>query len=98
MAGREAQNKRITLMQNEVEWLSEIPLTSLTVPLLFKHIPGLNGEYQFPSDTDIHDQIMVYMLYKRDPAPTQPFFTQKITTNELERLSHEKALNGLNNT
>ncbi|KAF9455169.1 hypothetical protein BDZ94DRAFT_1316601 [Collybia nuda] len=53
MAGQEAQNKRITLMQNEVEWLSELPLMSLTVPLLFKHTLGLNGEYQFPSDTNI---------------------------------------------
>ncbi|KAF9455554.1 hypothetical protein BDZ94DRAFT_1316113 [Collybia nuda] len=118
MAEREAQHKRITLIKNEVEWLSEFPLTSLTVPLLFKHTPELNGEYQFPSDADIlRPNYGLHALQTRPRAnaaflhtenryceiltilQTEPQLgtedvetTTSLVRNELERLSHEKAL------
>jgi hypothetical protein len=50
---KEAQLERVRLMGNEVDWLSELPVTSLEVPLVFKHSPETNGEYQFPSDSNI---------------------------------------------
>jgi hypothetical protein len=50
---REAQSERIRLIEEEVKWLAELPVTSPTIPLVFKHNPRSNGKYQFPSDADI---------------------------------------------
>jgi hypothetical protein len=52
-AEKEAQLERVRLMGKEVDWLSELPVTSLEVPLVFKHSPETNGEYQFPSDSNL---------------------------------------------
>lgn len=43
----------INLIEREVQWYSELPVTSPTVPLVFLHDPALNGEYSWPSDEEL---------------------------------------------
>lgn len=51
--GRAAHSNWITLMRQEVLYLSGIPVTSPNVPLVFSNNPTSNGDYLWPSMTDI---------------------------------------------
>jgi hypothetical protein len=49
----EAQANWIVLIEKEIQWLSEAPITSHTVPLVFVNEPPVYGEYTWPSASEI---------------------------------------------
>lgn len=53
VAERDPQLNRCTLIKEEVELLSGVPLANPTAPLIFKYDPETHDAYIFPSDTDI---------------------------------------------
>lgn len=115
---REAQSEKIRMIKEEVGWLSELPLTSPTVPLIFKHVPESNGEYRFPSDAEIMQPNYGLHALQTRPRANAAFLhtenrycelltilqaeprletndiedTKNLILGELERMSHEKAL------
>ena len=49
----EAQANWVKLIETEVQWLSEAPVTSYGVPLVFVNDPLVHGDYTWPSTTEI---------------------------------------------
>lgn len=115
---REAQSEKIRLIKEEIGWLSELPLTSSTAPLIFKRAPQSNGEFRFPSDAEIMQPNCGFHALQTRPRANAAFLhtenrycelltilqaephletndvedTKNLVLRELERMSHEKAL------
>lgn len=92
VAERDPQLNRCTLIKEEVELLSGVPLANPTAPLIFKYDPETHDAcISSPPIQTFFNRTLVYMPWKRSLVPTPPFFTQRtaiVSFSKYFRQSH----------